>query len=487
MRQTGRIRRMMTMLVATFALVVAWGAVAAARPTYFQVFTERYGIGPADRLYACGVCHYLWTGTGARNPFGNAVEQQLYVGKSITQALQDVEAADSDGDGFSNLDEIMNFMTLPGYSCTNLTDAIGAPLGYDTYITPMVASCLSPIDIRVAPTSLSVIVDANESSTATVTIFNNGSQFPINVSAYGLQPGTNPAFSLTGPVAPIQIPVASSVALHVTFAPMADVLATGTLRILSDDPDEGTIDVPLSGIGVARTLAPAPQRAACLRTIDTVIRRYGKTHLKEWGRCFSDEAAGVACDAGARDFKIAKAAARLHTKIGGSGDRLCNGQGLTPFLLGYPTTCGGSCGSITLPTMSALADCLECRQEETTRTALTASDGTTLPDLPTAVGALPAACERKLVSQLANSIESIQKVLGHCELGNVTAPAPVLCAATTAAAVAALQARVDAQPGRCTDTTGLSSCPFVPAADPACLGTTALTLGSALVDATVPQ
>lgn len=481
-----QLARLLTIVVGAVALVAVWSAAAQARPTYFQVFTERYGITPSDRLYACGVCHYKWTGTGGRNLFGNAVEQQLYIGKSITEALQDVESGDADGDGFSNVDEIVNFMTLPGYSCANLTDAIGAPLGYDTYITPMVASCLDPIDIRVFPPSVSTLVDAGQSTSITVTIFNNGSQLPINVSAYGLQPGTSPAFSVSGPTTPIQIPVAASVALQVTFAPTAAMLATGTLRILSDDPDEGTLDVPLTGFGVARVLAPAPQRAACLRAVDGAVRRYGKTHLKEWGRCYSDEAAGIACDAGGRDVKISKAAARLRSKVGGSGDRQCAGQALTPFVLGFPNTCGGSCGSIALTHMSDLADCLVCRQEETTHEALTASDGATPPDLPVAVGVASASCERRLVSQLATAIESIQKVIGRCELGNITAATPVLCAATTAAEVAALQARVDAQPARCTDTTGLSGCPFAPGADPACLSTTALALGSALVDATVP-
>ena len=67
------------------------GGRAEARPTYFEVFTARYGITPSDRTYACGNCHIRWTGTGARNPFGTAVEQQLYIGKSITQALEDIE------------------------------------------------------------------------------------------------------------------------------------------------------------------------------------------------------------------------------------------------------------------------------------------------------------------------------------------------------------------------------------------------------------
>ena len=121
---------------------------AGARPAYFQAFTTRYGIVAGDRNYACGNCHLLWTGTGARNPFGSAVEQQLYIGKSITQALADIEPMDTDGDTFSNYDEVATFDTLPGYSCDNFFLAQGAPIGYDTFITPMVASCLEPIDVR---------------------------------------------------------------------------------------------------------------------------------------------------------------------------------------------------------------------------------------------------------------------------------------------------------------------------------------------------
>ena len=51
----------------TLATVIA--STAEARPTYFQVLTERYNIEPDDRTYACGNCHFIWTGTGARNPF----------------------------------------------------------------------------------------------------------------------------------------------------------------------------------------------------------------------------------------------------------------------------------------------------------------------------------------------------------------------------------------------------------------------------------
>ena len=77
-----------------------------------------------------------------------------------------------------------------------------------------------------------------------------------------------------------------------TFAPLAAVFAGGTLRIASDDPDEPTLDVSLSGVGVNRVLAPADERAACLRTVESAFRRYTKTHLQQWGRCYADEVAG---------------------------------------------------------------------------------------------------------------------------------------------------------------------------------------------------
>ena len=98
---------------------------AGARPAYFQAFTTRYGIVAGDRNYACGNCHLLWTGTGARNPFGSAVEQQLYIGKSITQALADIEPMDTDGDTFSNYDEVATFDTLAGLFLRQLLSRAG--------------------------------------------------------------------------------------------------------------------------------------------------------------------------------------------------------------------------------------------------------------------------------------------------------------------------------------------------------------------------
>jgi len=56
------------------------------------------------------------------------------------------------------------------------------------------------------------------------------------------------------------------------------------------------------------------------------------------------------------------------------------------------------------------------------------------------------------------------------------------CATDQASALAKAAAQVDARAGRCSDTTGMLGCLFTPGADPHCLGQSAVTIGTSLVD-----
>jgi hypothetical protein len=479
------IRGWLIALVALVTLAVAGGA--DARPTYFQVFTERYDIVSGDRLYACGNCHLKWTGTGARNPFGSAVEQQLYIGKSISQALADLEPMDTDGDGYSNLDEIVTFETLAAYSCDDFYLAQGAPIGYDTYITPNVPSCLEPRDIRVEPQSIAFITKATTSSTQQLQLINNGSTDPITVSSYGFQPGSHATLSVSGPATPFVIPVGQIVTLDVTFAPNVAVIAAGTLRIVSDDPDEANLDVPVQGFGFVQTLAAPEVRARCLKSIDTQFRKYADRHRREWNRCFLDEVKGLVCDAGARDLEIQQAETRFRDAIGGAKDKACAGENLNAALLGFGAACGGDC-NVPLGNIASIASCLVCRENTARDDMLRDGIGTAPPDSPPNVAGTSGAnrCEKQIASRLAKGISSVQKILGRCELGNVTAGTPVDCAATNAAAIADVQAKVNEALDRCTDSSGLLGCLFEGGL-PTCLGDSAGTIGATLVDATFPQ
>jgi hypothetical protein len=473
--------------VGLLALTVLLGWVAprpaSARPTYFQVFTSQYGITPSDRLYACGNCHLKWTGTGARNPFGTAVEQQLYIGKAISQALTDVELMDTDGDGFSNVDEIVTFQTLAAYSCDDFFLAQGAPIGYDTFITPLVPSCLEPMDVRIEPGSVAFIAQAGTSETQQVQIINNGSTDPITVSSYQFLAGSHATLSVSGPPVPFAIPVGQVVEIDVTFAPVAAVIAMGTVRIASDDPDEPTIDVPVQGFGFVQTLAAPDRRSRCLKSIDKEFRKYSDRHRREWHRCFLDEVKGLACDAGTRDLEIQQAETRFRAVVGGAKDKVCAGDNLSASLLGIPATCGGGC-NIAVSGIASFASCLVCRQDEARDAMLRDGVGTAPPDVPPNVAANADAnrCQKQIATRLAKGIANVQKLLGRCELANISGT-PVDCAATNAAAIAAIKAQVDEAGNRCVDSTGLLGCLFE-GGDANCLGTSASAIGSTLVDVT---
>ena len=199
----------------------------------------------------------------------------------------------------------------------------------------------------------------------------------------------------------------------------------------SDDPDEANLDVGVTVLGRVQPLASAEKRAACLKRRRQQMRRFTKKHLNEWARCQGGEAEGFACDAGARDRKLLARRRSSTTRSAARSDKRCEAAGLTPRLVGQPEICGGGCGEIELGDFTDLADCLVCRQEEETDAMLDAALGAAPPDLPPNVVAGGAAnCATQLLTALEKGIAKTQKLLGACELENVTAAEPVDCRAT---------------------------------------------------------
>lgn len=470
-------------ILALAAGLAAAGA-AHARPSYFENLTSIYAIPPGDDIHACGVCHFKWTGTGGRNLYGHAVEQQLYVGKPIATAILAIDGDDTDGDGFSNGDELGTHRTLPGYNCSNTLDAVDPPSYFQSIITPGVPSCLEPHDIRLAPASLAFQTTVGQPVETVIDVLNNGLTTPVEVTAVGFLPGTPPAFSVQGPAVPFSIPVGGSVPITVTFAPTAVGLQNVTLRVSSDDPDEPDVDVPVGAISLSNPLAPAADRAACLDDVARRMERYTKTHLKEWSACFVAELAGFACDAGRRDLRLAQAEARLRAYVGGPADRRCAPNNLTPVRLGIPSTCGGSCGTIAVTNLSTFVDCLVCRQQEATNAMLATAVGTAPPDLPANVlGPAAWRCNRAVVRGMEKGIRKMQATLGDCEVDAITSGLD--CATTADAALDRHATRVDASSARCSDTTGVLACLFAPSADPQCLGVSARAIAGTIVGATL--
>lgn len=94
-------------------------------------------------------------------------------------------------------------------------------------------------------------IDAGQSSPLSVTIRNDGSA-PLNYTGAGIQiVGTNPsdfAFVSAPPILPLGPGASQTVSLR--FHPGALGTRSATLRITTDDTDESTVDVAMSGVGV---------------------------------------------------------------------------------------------------------------------------------------------------------------------------------------------------------------------------------------------
>lgn len=475
------------------ARIVAGGALALAvllaprgahaRPLYFDNLTSLYGITPADSIHACGVCHQRWEGTGARNPFGLAVESQLYLGKSIVNAILDLDTDDTDGDGFSNGDELGVFRTLPGYSCATYGLAADTPPEFQSLITPGVPTCLEPLDILVEPAVISFITPVGNSAAANVEISNNGSDLPVQVTSVGLLAGAPASYGVVAPAVPFSIPVGGSVTVQVTFAPTMGGNQVTALRIVSDDPDEPTIDVGVSGLSFVIPIAPPDVRGACLKDLEKELERLTKARLRGWGTCYLDELRGVACDTARRDRAIVKAEAKLRGLVGGERDTHCAAKSLSATLLGLPAQCGAPCDGITLNTIPKLADCAVCRATAATDAMLAAATGTSPPDVPTnLLGSAAWRCNRQLVTTADKAIRSVQKTLGSCELSAVLTGSPIDCPTTLATALAKEAAKVDGRLANCPETTGMLGCLFEPGADPGCLGAASTQIGIGLAE-----
>jgi hypothetical protein len=104
-------------------------------------------------------------------------------------------------------------------------------------------------DIAVAPSSHdygSVVVGAQSSASFQV---HNGGIDDLVVSATTLFGADASAFAIVSGGAPFSVASGESRQLVVSFSPPDEALASAALRISSNDPDESTLDVPLSGSG----------------------------------------------------------------------------------------------------------------------------------------------------------------------------------------------------------------------------------------------
>ena len=126
----------------------------------------------------------------------------------------------------------------------------------------------TPADIDVAPAAVNFgDVEVGTSQSAMVTISNVGT-VDLTVSNISLRTGADYAIT-SAPVLPAIIPVGGSEDVTVTFTP----LATGPrpadyLDIVSNDPVDGLVSVPLNGTGVMEDVPPSEEIANIIMSIE---------------------------------------------------------------------------------------------------------------------------------------------------------------------------------------------------------------------------
>lgn len=109
-------------------------------------------------------------------------------------------------------------------------------------------------DIEVQPTALDFgSVTVGSTADRTVTVRNVGTA-PLTVTAMSVD---NPRFTVVSPPTPFTVDAGGQQAVTVRFAPTGAGAQTGTLRIQSNDPDEATVSVSLTGQGVAAQPPPS--------------------------------------------------------------------------------------------------------------------------------------------------------------------------------------------------------------------------------------
>jgi|GEM_PF-686189 len=104
-------------------------------------------------------------------------------------------------------------------------------------------------DIDVQPTALDFgTVTVGSTADRTLTVRNVGSA-PLTVTGMTLD---NPRFTIVSPSTPFTVNAGGQQTVTVRFAPTSTGPQSGTLRIQSDDPDEATVSVSVTGQGVAQ-------------------------------------------------------------------------------------------------------------------------------------------------------------------------------------------------------------------------------------------
>jgi hypothetical protein len=131
------------LLAATLSGVLFSAPDAEAKTEWLLELIQEYP--SASRLATCGTCHRNFTSDSqGENPYGNDFKG-AGGNNNPRAAMRAIAGDDSDGDGFTNLAEITRGTGfMPGWACSNYTDASNEPADLANYVDPGNIGCLAP-------------------------------------------------------------------------------------------------------------------------------------------------------------------------------------------------------------------------------------------------------------------------------------------------------------------------------------------------------
>lgn len=154
--------RSVCFLLAGGALVFLAVGNVHAYPGLDDAFLVEYPSG--TNLRTCGTCHEGFTSlVGGVNPYGAAIAAEMSAGSGHVAAFHAVEQDDSDGDGTSNIDEILTDAGFfPGWTCETYIGALNAPVDLVDLVDPIDPGCTG-----VTTTSTSTVTTETSTTTST--------------------------------------------------------------------------------------------------------------------------------------------------------------------------------------------------------------------------------------------------------------------------------------------------------------------------------
>ena len=154
--------RSIPFLLGAAALVFLAAGNVNAYPGLDDAFLVEYP--SAGNLRSCGTCHEGFTSlVGGVNPYGAAIAAEMGAGSGHVAAFHAVEQDDSDGDGTSNIDEILTDAGFfPGWTCETYTSALNAPVDLVDLVDPIDPGCTG-----VTTTSTTTVTTQTSTTTST--------------------------------------------------------------------------------------------------------------------------------------------------------------------------------------------------------------------------------------------------------------------------------------------------------------------------------